>query len=215
MYSYAYNNPTTLTDRNGDWPPGIHNEIIDAAFPGLTASQRQVLKDASAHVDSLLAGGQGDSAAPDHAMRSQQTAVQAEVEYQAFVDTNEDEATQAQMSFWAEGNAAYSNDALYKFGLALHAILDSTSPAHTGFQKWDWRNPIRDVRHSFAEHSISAQQMAAAVLAAQAAFSRTFSVPYLEMLSAGGPRGGQFPVVTSRICYETQLSDGLFTTVCE
>jgi hypothetical protein len=143
------------------------------------------------------------------------TSVQAEVAYQTFVDTNENEATQAQMNFWAGGNAAYSNDALYKFGLALHAILDSTSPAHAGFQEWNVWDPVGIVRHKLAEHSISPQQMAAAVLAAQQAFSRTFSVPYLEMLSTGGPSGGPIPVVSSRICYETQLSDGLFTTVCE
>jgi RHS repeat-associated protein len=38
-YSYAYNNPLQFVDRNGKWPTRIHNQIIDAAFPNLTAEQ--------------------------------------------------------------------------------------------------------------------------------------------------------------------------------
>jgi hypothetical protein len=56
----------------------------------------------------------------------------------------------------------------------LAAILDSTSPAHAGFQKWDWRNLAAFVVHHRAEKTINPQQMLNAITAAQNAFNSTF-----------------------------------------
>src|SRR6267378_695615 len=67
-YSYTYNNPLKYVDQNGKWPTEIHNQIIDRAFPGLSQAQRQVLKDASAHVDRLA--GQTKAHNHEHAMKS-------------------------------------------------------------------------------------------------------------------------------------------------
>ena len=33
-------------------------------------------------------------------------------------------------------------DAFHELGMALHPIMDSTSPAHRGFQKWQFRNAL-------------------------------------------------------------------------
>src|SRR5438132_1447946 len=38
-YAYALNNPLAYVDDNGLWPTGIHNRIINQAFPGLSAQQ--------------------------------------------------------------------------------------------------------------------------------------------------------------------------------
>ena len=67
-YAYVYNNPLRLTDDNGKWPTDIHNQIIDKAFPNLTAAQRQILKDISAQQDSILGGGQANSMSFEHAV---------------------------------------------------------------------------------------------------------------------------------------------------
>jgi len=91
-YSYAHNNPLEYVDRNGKWPTSIHNQIIDTAFPNLSASDRQILKDVSARQDSILSGGQGNSLAFQHAMRSPGESVsQAEADYNTFVSMNEDQ----------------------------------------------------------------------------------------------------------------------------
>jgi RHS repeat-associated protein len=179
-YTYAYNNPLRLTDENGKWPTDIHNRIIDTAFPTMTPEQRQILKNVSAGQDSILGGGQGNGASYQHAMRGpDQTVEQAQTQYNDFVESSEQSAQNAQMRFWmndpdANEDHALSDQALADFAEALHAILDSTSPAHEGFQVWDWRNPALIVRHHNAEKTINDQQMQGAVSAARNAFNNTF-----------------------------------------
>jgi RHS repeat-associated protein len=56
-YSYVYNNPLALRDSNGKWPTSIHNDIIDKAFPNLSARQRQILKNISASQDNQRISG--------------------------------------------------------------------------------------------------------------------------------------------------------------
>src|SRR5204863_9039720 len=57
QYAYVYNNPMVFVDRNGQCAKPIHEKIIDQAFQNLTADQRQILKGASANMDSLLGRG--------------------------------------------------------------------------------------------------------------------------------------------------------------
>jgi len=208
MYSYAYNNPFAFVDPTGAWPRSIHELIIDQAFPNLSASQRQVLKDASAQVDSLR--GQGNDLTFQHAMAAVgESPAEAEEDYQYFVTMNEDAAMKTQMSFWSAGNPGLSDDALGQFGLALHAILDSTSPAHAGFQAWNvWNIPLV-LRHWREESSISPEQLATAVSAARVAFNSTFSPGYLfpsgwnefDLLQIiSQPEQPLRESVTSRIC---------------
>jgi hypothetical protein len=205
MYSYAYNNPLSMVDKNGAWPTRIHNAIIDAAFPNLTAEQRQILKDVSAEQDSLLSGGQGNALAFEHAMSSPDySPSEAEELYNDFVSNNEDQATQAQINFWVGGGKGLSNDALKQFAAALHAILDSTSPAHAGFQRWDYRKPWLVKAHIAAESTITKQQTANAVQAARNAFSATFTPSgfnEFDLLQIMYNQKTPEPSVTSKICY--------------
>jgi RHS repeat-associated protein len=215
MYTYGYNNPLQFVDKNGRWPTKIHNDIIEQAFRGtLTRNQIQILKDVSAQEDSPLGGGQGNARAFQHPMRAPwESVAEAEAEYQDFVSTNEDAATKAQVNFWIAGNPGFSNDALKKFALALHAILDSTSPAHAGFQVWDWRNlPDSLYFHERRESTINQQQLSTAVAVAQNAFNSTFSTTVLpswqSVLTFGFP---QIPAVQSTICYTLAVG----TVVCQ
>jgi RHS repeat-associated protein len=222
MYVYAYNNPLQFVDENGSWPTQIHNKIIDAAFPNLTTAQRQILKDVSAHQDAILTdgnimGGQAGALSFQHAMRdSGQSVAEAESDYNYFVSLNEDEATRIQIGFWAAGNQGFSNNALAEFALALHAILDSTSPSHAGFQVWELSH-LRE--HKKAEASITPQQLNAAVSAAQNAFNTTFhptfnfvfGQPGQQQSAPNKPKKPKQPDVTSKICYT--LPDG--SKVCQ
>jgi hypothetical protein len=97
-----------------------------------------------------------------------------------------------------------SDEALADFGRALHAILDSTSPAHAGFQVWDWRNPALVLRHHNAESTINQQQMGNAVFAARMAFNWTF-------VGFGFSTPPPKEVVTTRVCY----TDDKGKTVCQ
>jgi RHS repeat-associated protein len=181
MYSYAYNNPLQFADTNGRWPKRIHEQIIDAAFQNLSPAQRQILKDISKQQDSILGGGQGNALAFQHAMSAPgQSAAEAEVNFQDFVSVKEDEAMTIQIGFWLAGNQGLSDKALAEFGAALHDIVDSTSPAHEGFQVWNWKDPVLVARHSRAEQSITPAQGNRAILAAQNAFVSTFLPKFNE-----------------------------------
>jgi RHS repeat-associated protein len=178
-YSYVYNNPLGLKDDNGKWPTEIHNQIIDKAFPNLSPAQRQILKNVSASQDSILGGGQANGGAFEHAMRSPgQTVEQAETQYNNFVSGSETDAQNAQMQFWmADPDNKLDNlseASLEAFGEALHAVVDSTSPAHAGFQEWNWMNPFAVYRHIQAEKTISPQQMQNAINAARNAYNATY-----------------------------------------
>jgi hypothetical protein len=178
-YPYGNNNPLRFKDDNGRWPTEIHNQIIDKAFPNLSASQRQILKNVSAAQDSILGGGQSNGGAFEHAMRSPgETMAQAETQYNNFVSASETQAQNAQMQFWmADPDNKLDNlseASLEAFGEALHAVLDSTSPAHSGFQEWYWMNLFAVHRHINAEKTINPQQMQNAVNAARNAYNATY-----------------------------------------
>jgi RHS repeat-associated protein len=201
-YSYVYNNPLRLTDDNGKWPTDIHNQIIDNSFPNLTAAQRQILKNVSAQQDSILGGGQANSASFEHAMRGpNQTVEQAQGQFNDFVSGTETSAQTAEWTFWLndpDNAGSLSDEALARFGEALHAVLDQTSPAHAGFQKWDWRNPSLVIAHHNAEKTINPQQMQNAISAARNAFNSTFG---MFGFTIAPPPPEPKPHVTHKICY--------------
>ena len=207
MYAYSYNNPLSFVDKNGKWPTNIHNKIIDNAFPNLSPHQRQILKDVSANQDGLLNGGQSGPLSFQHAMRGPgQSVDDAKADYDAFVSMNEDMGFQTQMNFWAANNPGLSDDALAEFAAALHAIEDSTSPAHEGFQVWEWWNPKLVLQHHWAENSISPQQMANSVAAARNAFNATFNRPLIsefDLLQLSMQPVQKKEKVTSKIRYNT------------
>ena len=58
----------------------------------------------------------------------------------------------------AEGNSVATDKANFALGMAMHAVMDSTSPTHEGYQSWgglQWWDPVSWVKG--AEHGLLEQ----------------------------------------------------------
>jgi RHS repeat-associated protein len=181
-YSYAYNDPLKFVDHNGKWPTKIHNQIIDAAFPGLSTTQRDELKRISAWVD-RIPGGQTKANNHDHAMKSpgEDPAV-ARKAIEQNIQTHEEAAQKAQGGT-PEHASEIKDGALDEYGKALHTVADRTSPAHTDSNgnPRDWNGipttPSQGEavsQHNKEEATATPEQFESAVVAAQQAFRKTF-----------------------------------------
>jgi len=186
MYSYVRNNPLRMVDTNGKWPTDIHNQIIDRAFPGLSAHQRDILKSASAGMDHCMTC-QLESNSFQHSMRAPgQDPGQAKQEAADFVHTEEHLAQDVQATNGrnTNGNPTPSDvsdikdGSLSLFGNAAHTVADGTSPAHVDAQgnplPWDPYSPSGVEAHEAAESTITPEQMNNAVTALQGAFQTTY-----------------------------------------
>jgi RHS repeat-associated protein len=204
-YSYVLNNPLTLVDRNGIWPTYIHNEIIDEAFPGMSAQDLKLLKDASYNMD-YGPGQQSAALAFEHGMSNGvtgQPASEAERWADEFISRSERLAQRIQAKWIASGHTGIAPAALTAFGNALHTITDRLSPAHAGYQPWYGQSKLSPSAwwHWVRESDISQGQKDAAVSAARQAFWETFALEYAQFdilrLQLGQPQRAE---VTSRVC---------------
>jgi RHS repeat-associated protein len=197
-YTYALDNPLSIVDRNGLWPWYFHDEIIDEAFPGLSTSDLDNLKVASAKVDE----DQSDWGSYKHAMSDGNWvsgATNAPEMTREFIQDNEHAAEQIQADWIASGHPGIAPKAMTAFGNALHPITDKTSPAHEGYQPWygPWyRHPLTAVYHGLREDLyMSAARKGAAVAAARQSFMNTFGWMALQNAT-----DGLTPNVTHKIC---------------
>jgi hypothetical protein len=142
-YNYTGSNPISRTDPLGLWGTDAHNAIIVAAFPGLNPVLLAAIERGSASVDDP--GNQGMGSAYEHAMRAPgESIADAQQKMCKFVSDN--------MAGYNGGNQSNIRDQILAFrdlGRALHPIMDSTSPAHSGWQVWD---PIDHPIDSFNDH---------------------------------------------------------------
>jgi RHS repeat-associated protein len=186
MYSYVRNNPLKMVDTNGKWPTEIHNQIIDRAFPGLSAHQRDILKSSSAGMDHCSTC-QLESNSFQHSMRAPgQDPGQARQQSADFVHTEEHLAQDVQATNGrnTNGNPTPSSTSDIKdgslslFGNAAHTVADGTSPAHVDAQgnplPWNPTSPSGVEAHEAAESTITPEQMNNAVTALQGAFQTTY-----------------------------------------
>ncbi|HET7831984.1 MAG TPA: RHS repeat-associated core domain-containing protein [Gallionella sp.] len=126
-YIYVGGNPLRNVDALGLWATDAHNFFIDKVFENLDPAIRDIIKFGSAYADKPEF--QGPEYAFMHAMSSNRlSSDKAKKDICKFIKeqfANADEAKK-------------NNSASYWFylGMALHPIMDSTSPTYEGLQKW-------------------------------------------------------------------------------
>ncbi|MBI5374834.1 MAG: RHS domain-containing protein [Candidatus Schekmanbacteria bacterium] len=152
-YVYVTNNPLALTDPEGIWPEDIHNKIIGRGLSDiLLPNEIKTLEKASKDIDNPL--NQGKDSSYQHAMCSPcQTPQEAERLWNLFIEQQLQNAI----------NAPNRKEAIYELGKGMHALMDSTSPTHKGFQVWGgmWPPSIwrEDLKHTRGERNISYNEL--------------------------------------------------------
>ena len=113
-----------------------------------------------------------------HATRAPgQSIMDARAVYSEFVSEQLTKSAMIQTKFWQQGNQGLSNDALTQFGIALHAITDSTSPAHMFFQEWDVLKFGQSIGHVLVENLFTGTSDAT-VPKVQDVFDTLFGQPF-------------------------------------
>jgi hypothetical protein len=131
-YSYVYNNPLRYVDPLGLWSTGGHNAIINDEFRNFTPDQIAAIQEGSARVDAM-SNQLGDTAYL-HAMRSLDESVEhAKQRACEFIKKKMDVYNALKIS----PNPRVRRIAYQALGEAIHPVMDSTSPAHAGWQVWD------------------------------------------------------------------------------
>ncbi len=151
LYGYVLADPVNLLDPEGLWSTSIHNQILQTSFNGiLPQSDIDTLKQASKYVDE----DQSLGGSYKHAMRGPgESASFAQRDYQNFVCSN----IRTAQRFESRGQ---HRNAIFAVGQAFHALMDSTSPAHVGFQEWRGLRHVQQANdHRRKESSISKSQL--------------------------------------------------------
>lgn len=125
-YSYTNNRPLRFVDPSGRWPTEIHLELIRDAFPGLSQAELHTLNLATYAADFYPAYTIDPVR---HALRPGDLNLDdPSGKTNAFI---EDKVQLANIIQGGRGSTRVLNSrALLQFGYALHALMDSTSPAH-------------------------------------------------------------------------------------
>ena len=127
VYDYSYNHPSRFVDPPGLWATDAHDYFIDQVFSDQSGAIRDIIKEGGAYADKMEF--QGSDYAHMHAMSSDKMdAKKSQKMMCEYIKSKLEDAKDA----YDKGSGNY----WFLLGMALHPVMDSTSPAHEGFQKW-------------------------------------------------------------------------------
>jgi RHS repeat-associated protein len=140
-YAYVMSNPLRYVDDNGKWPVPVHQTWIDRSLSSVPEEDRAILREQQRIADE----DQTDAGAFKHAMSSPNLSKsEARRRANQYVRDELDRARRLAKQSKTSGSRSDYVEALRALGNAIHALQDSTSPVHHGFQFWDGRwNPGR------------------------------------------------------------------------
>jgi len=158
-YGYMQASPTEGSDPLGLWPFWGHDAMYVAGLGGrLDRTDLRVIEEENYEMD-FGPGQQDPGLSFEHSMRDgtppppgqpAQTADQAMELAANFINTELQEAADAQKNWRALGGRGYSFEALVHFANAAHTLTDGTSPAHNGFQPWA-NGSVELIKHEMKE----------------------------------------------------------------
>ena len=138
FFAYVGSNPTNSVEPTGLWSREVHMQIIEKVFQCLGSRGMEKLEGSNDEVDGLLNGGawmEADSY--EHGMRAPWEKLEdAPGRTDSWINDHMDRARQLAPRGCRFGAGNIPGQALEEFGLALHTIINMTSPSHTGFQVW-------------------------------------------------------------------------------
>jgi len=154
-YAYVQNSPINFVDNSGLWSERIHNKIIGLSFRNLPYNLRSEIEKGSAYADS------SEFQAPTfnhmHAMRQRGESVEsAKEKMQDYINDHLKE-------YYRLLGSGETEKAYFQLGMALHPVMDSTSPSHEGFQVWDGYVNTDSLIHWAGEQYISSERLAKTV----------------------------------------------------
>jgi hypothetical protein len=144
------NDPVNLLDYLGLWGTGNHNWIIRKAFPStrLPKEFRQFIEEGRKYADAPR--HQWPKYSYMHAMRnSDQTPEEVMAQMNKYINDHLN-------AFKGYSKLGKCKEAYFELGMALHAVMDFTSPSHAGFETLGWDTMLY---HSAEERTVSGQTL--------------------------------------------------------
>ncbi len=148
-YVYGNNNPYRYIDPNGEWSTEAHNYFIDkfSEKHDFSSSAVRSIKSGSKYADSLKfqfgdsahmhAMGNGVNSVREQSLKMNNFIAKKMNSYKRLLEKAE-VASSKRAGRMKSPRARLTDKAYHDLGMALHAVMDSTSPAHKGFQVWSW-----------------------------------------------------------------------------
>ena len=128
---------STFSFAGAMWATKVHSHLLDQAFPNESSVCRAQMKAGSVLADSM--DFQGSEYTYMHAMRTaDQTEEEAEKLMWTFIREKYKTIREETAKYLRNPQKTiFKLKSCFSRGMALHPVMDMTSPAHSGFKVWD------------------------------------------------------------------------------